>query len=106
MCYSFCPCSIRISEGFHFAASGEGIVNMVMELPMKVFMNTLSFAPQACHIWTFNHHLLKCDWILRRRQETQTERVTPASFSTSYFLLTPPQLRTGETVSLYLFEYH
>ncbi|XP_047669774.1 KICSTOR complex protein SZT2 isoform X6 [Tachysurus fulvidraco] len=27
---------IRLSEGFHFAASGEGIVNMVMELPMAV----------------------------------------------------------------------
>ncbi|XP_051233683.1 KICSTOR complex protein SZT2 isoform X3 [Dicentrarchus labrax] len=26
---------IRVSEGFHFAASGEGIVNLVMELPMK-----------------------------------------------------------------------
>ncbi|XP_032381667.1 KICSTOR complex protein SZT2 isoform X2 [Etheostoma spectabile] len=26
---------IRISEGFHFAASGEGIINMVIELPMK-----------------------------------------------------------------------
>ncbi|XP_019134530.2 KICSTOR complex protein SZT2 isoform X3 [Larimichthys crocea] len=26
---------IRLSEGFHFAASGEGIVNMVIELPMK-----------------------------------------------------------------------
>ncbi|KAM7388831.1 hypothetical protein PAMP_024978 [Pampus punctatissimus] len=26
---------IRISEGFHFAASGDGIVNMVIELPMK-----------------------------------------------------------------------
>ncbi|KAM4548799.1 KICSTOR complex protein SZT2 isoform 3-T3 [Odontesthes bonariensis] len=26
---------IRISDGFHFAASGDGIVNMVMELPMK-----------------------------------------------------------------------
>ncbi|XP_070816666.1 KICSTOR complex protein SZT2 isoform X2 [Chaetodon trifascialis] len=26
---------IRTSEGFHFAASGEGIVNMVIELPMK-----------------------------------------------------------------------
>jgi hypothetical protein len=25
-----------LSEGFHFAASGEGIVNMVLELPMKV----------------------------------------------------------------------
>ncbi|KAG7326342.1 hypothetical protein KOW79_009743 [Hemibagrus wyckioides] len=27
---------IRLSEGFHFAASGEGIVNMVMELPIAV----------------------------------------------------------------------
>ncbi|XP_060723793.1 KICSTOR complex protein SZT2 isoform X5 [Tachysurus vachellii] len=27
---------IRLSEGFHFAASGEGIVNMVLELPMAV----------------------------------------------------------------------
>ncbi|MGH0160650.1 UNVERIFIED_CONTAM: hypothetical protein FKN15_046870 [Acipenser sinensis] len=26
---------IRLAEGFHFAASGEGIVNMVTELPMK-----------------------------------------------------------------------
>nr|XP_043900372.1 KICSTOR complex protein SZT2 isoform X3 [Solea senegalensis] len=26
---------IRLSEGFHFAASAEGIVNMVIELPMK-----------------------------------------------------------------------
>ncbi|CAL8256033.1 unnamed protein product [Merluccius merluccius] len=26
---------IRLSEGFHFAASGEGIINMVLELPMK-----------------------------------------------------------------------
>ncbi|XP_051562300.1 KICSTOR complex protein SZT2-like isoform X5 [Myxocyprinus asiaticus] len=26
---------IRLSEGFHFAASGEGIVNMVTELPMQ-----------------------------------------------------------------------
>uniref|UniRef100_A0A8D3B9F7 SZT2 subunit of KICSTOR complex n=1 Tax=Scophthalmus maximus TaxID=52904 RepID=A0A8D3B9F7_SCOMX len=31
---------IRISEGFHFAATGEGIVNMVLELPMKVQKNT------------------------------------------------------------------
>ncbi|XP_016123628.1 protein SZT2-like [Sinocyclocheilus grahami] len=28
-------CDIRLSEGFHFAASGEGIVNMVAELPMQ-----------------------------------------------------------------------
>ncbi|XP_043941348.1 KICSTOR complex protein SZT2 isoform X2 [Protopterus annectens] len=26
---------IRLSEGFHFASSGEGIVNMVLEVPMK-----------------------------------------------------------------------
>ncbi|XP_061593384.1 KICSTOR complex protein SZT2 isoform X2 [Cololabis saira] len=26
---------IRVSEGFHFAASGDGIINMVMELPVK-----------------------------------------------------------------------
>ncbi|XP_030582788.1 KICSTOR complex protein SZT2 isoform X3 [Archocentrus centrarchus] len=26
---------IRLSEGFNFAASGEGIINMVIELPMK-----------------------------------------------------------------------
>ncbi|XP_072246292.1 KICSTOR complex protein SZT2 isoform X3 [Leuresthes tenuis] len=26
---------IRISDGFHFAASGDGLVNMVIELPMK-----------------------------------------------------------------------
>jgi hypothetical protein len=31
-----CFLRIRLSEGFHFAASGEGIVNMVTELPMKV----------------------------------------------------------------------
>lgn len=32
--------SIRLSEGFHFAASGEGIVNMVTELPMQVKYHT------------------------------------------------------------------
>lgn len=31
-----CLHSIRLSEGFHFAASGEGIVNMVTELPIQV----------------------------------------------------------------------
>ena len=34
--FSWCVWRIRTSEGFHFAASGEGIVNMVIELPMKV----------------------------------------------------------------------
>lgn len=32
----FGPHSVRLSEGFNFAASGEGIVNMVTELPMQV----------------------------------------------------------------------
>lgn len=36
VCVGCCLCRIRLSEGFHFAASGEGIVNMVMELPMAV----------------------------------------------------------------------
>ncbi|KAJ7332849.1 hypothetical protein JRQ81_015029 [Phrynocephalus forsythii] len=26
---------VRLSEGFHFASSGDGIINMVLELPMK-----------------------------------------------------------------------
>lgn len=53
-----CLCRIRLSEGFHFAASGEGIVNMVMELPMAVktpkvhhrnsfFFSNLQFFPYA-----------------------------------------------------------
>lgn len=35
-CLCLCVCRIRLSEGFHFAASGEGIVNMAIELPMRV----------------------------------------------------------------------
>uniref|UniRef100_A0A663MDN3 SZT2 subunit of KICSTOR complex n=1 Tax=Athene cunicularia TaxID=194338 RepID=A0A663MDN3_ATHCN len=27
---------VRLSEGFHFASSGDGIINMVLELPIKV----------------------------------------------------------------------
>lgn len=27
---------VRLSEGFHFACSGEGIINMVLELPVQV----------------------------------------------------------------------
>ncbi|NXF14602.1 SZT2 protein, partial [Rhodinocichla rosea] len=27
---------VRLSEGFHFASSGDGIINMVLELPMQV----------------------------------------------------------------------
>ncbi|XP_039985270.1 KICSTOR complex protein SZT2 isoform X9 [Xiphias gladius] len=37
---------IRISEGFHFAASGEGIVNMVIELPMKGISGDMD---RECH---------------------------------------------------------
>lgn len=27
---------VRLSEGFHFASSGDGIINMVLELPLQV----------------------------------------------------------------------
>ncbi|XP_074688336.1 KICSTOR complex protein SZT2 isoform X5 [Strix aluco] len=27
---------VRLSEGFHFASSGDGIINMVLELPIKI----------------------------------------------------------------------
>lgn len=27
---------VRLSEGFHFASSGDGIINMVLELPIQV----------------------------------------------------------------------
>uniref|UniRef100_UPI0037E8BDA3 KICSTOR complex protein SZT2 n=1 Tax=Semicossyphus pulcher TaxID=241346 RepID=UPI0037E8BDA3 len=39
---------IRISEGFHFAASGEGIVNMVIELPMKAFSGETDRESHSC----------------------------------------------------------
>uniref|UniRef100_W5MA35 SZT2 subunit of KICSTOR complex n=1 Tax=Lepisosteus oculatus TaxID=7918 RepID=W5MA35_LEPOC len=39
---------IRLSEGFHFAASGEGIVNMVTELPMKL-QNTSAANDRETH---------------------------------------------------------
>lgn len=42
---SVCVCRIRLSEGFHFAASGEGIVSMVMELPMRVQEDQLLLFP-------------------------------------------------------------
>lgn len=43
-----CPdvCRIRLSEGFNFAASGEGIINMVIELPMKVNNRRTSCTPK------------------------------------------------------------
>ncbi|KAL1022662.1 hypothetical protein UPYG_G00030640 [Umbra pygmaea] len=39
---------IRLSEGFHFAASGEGIVNMVTELPMKGMPEALDRGSHTC----------------------------------------------------------
>ncbi|KAG7488258.1 hypothetical protein MATL_G00032180 [Megalops atlanticus] len=39
---------IRLSEGFHFAASGEGIVNMVTELPMKGMLATADVEHHTC----------------------------------------------------------
>ncbi|KAF4111825.1 hypothetical protein G5714_006620 [Onychostoma macrolepis] len=39
---------IRLSEGFHFAASGEGIVNMVAELPMQSLSADLNGERHTC----------------------------------------------------------
>ncbi|KPP69523.1 hypothetical protein Z043_111717, partial [Scleropages formosus] len=39
---------IRLSEGFHFAASGEGIVNMVTELSMKGMQTTTDRESYSC----------------------------------------------------------
>uniref|UniRef100_W5L0P6 SZT2 subunit of KICSTOR complex n=1 Tax=Astyanax mexicanus TaxID=7994 RepID=W5L0P6_ASTMX len=39
---------IRLSEGFHFAASGEGIVNMVIELPMAGIPPALNTDHHTC----------------------------------------------------------
>lgn len=58
---------IRVSEGFHFAASGEGIVSMVIELPMKVNdtrtpnhlkHKLLTFS--ICTIWLVSFSALQC----------------------------------------------
>lgn len=32
---------VRLSEGFHFASSGDGIINMVLELPIKVSLSAV-----------------------------------------------------------------
>lgn len=32
---------VRLSEGFHFASSGDGIINMVLELPIQVSLGTV-----------------------------------------------------------------
>ncbi|XP_035987532.1 KICSTOR complex protein SZT2 isoform X4 [Fundulus heteroclitus] len=39
---------IRLSEGFHFAASGEGIINMVLELPMKITSGNTDQESHSC----------------------------------------------------------
>ncbi|XP_013978621.2 KICSTOR complex protein SZT2 isoform X3 [Salmo salar] len=39
---------IRLSEGFHFAASGDGIVNMVTELPMKGMPEAVDGESHTC----------------------------------------------------------
>ncbi|XP_054872770.1 KICSTOR complex protein SZT2 isoform X6 [Amphiprion ocellaris] len=39
---------IRISEGFHFAASGEGIINMVIELPVKGMPGDMDRESHSC----------------------------------------------------------
>ncbi|XP_041705364.2 KICSTOR complex protein SZT2-like isoform X2 [Coregonus clupeaformis] len=39
---------IRLSEGFHFASSGEGIVNMVTELPMKGMPEAVDRESHTC----------------------------------------------------------
>ncbi|XP_034562983.1 KICSTOR complex protein SZT2 [Notolabrus celidotus] len=39
---------IRISEGFHFAASGDGIVNMVIELPMRAVSGETDRESHSC----------------------------------------------------------
>ncbi|CAN9500871.1 unnamed protein product [Ophioblennius macclurei] len=59
---------IRLSEGFHFAASAEGIINMVMELPMK---GLLTDSNQE-------HHLCTVQYILFPPHSTSTKD----SFST------------------------
>lgn len=111
---SWCLCRIRISEGFHFAASGEGIVNMVIELPMKVTnrrtpnhfkheMLKFSFSTKnlCTFVWGVTNSPNMFPWnlisILRACQATRTERVTLVLFSTSCFHLTQHLLRTGKT---------
>lgn len=32
---------VRLSEGFHFASSGDGIINMVLELPIQVSLDAV-----------------------------------------------------------------
>ncbi|XP_060775676.1 KICSTOR complex protein SZT2 isoform X2 [Neoarius graeffei] len=64
---------IRLSEGFHFAASGEGIVNMVMELPMAVKTSKGTPALQDTQ-----HHTCLVQYVLFPPHSTSTKD----SFST------------------------
>lgn len=92
-----CPdvCRIRLSEGFNFAASGEGIINMVIELPMKVKNSRTNCTPK---LFLCDPDLVQLSFIcvFRECQETWTEKATLVLFSISYFPLTLPQLRTGK----------
>uniref|UniRef100_A0A8C2TAU1 SZT2 subunit of KICSTOR complex n=1 Tax=Coturnix japonica TaxID=93934 RepID=A0A8C2TAU1_COTJA len=39
---------VRLSEGFHFASSGDGIINMVLELPIQVSLEAVSREKHTC----------------------------------------------------------
>uniref|UniRef100_A0A8C9L0G8 SZT2 subunit of KICSTOR complex n=1 Tax=Serinus canaria TaxID=9135 RepID=A0A8C9L0G8_SERCA len=39
---------VRLSEGFHFASSGDGIINMVLELPMQVSLAAVLLEKHTC----------------------------------------------------------
>lgn len=38
---------VRLSEGFHFASSGDGIINMVLELPIQVSLGAVLLWTQS-----------------------------------------------------------
>ncbi|XP_067157160.1 KICSTOR complex protein SZT2 isoform X3 [Apteryx mantelli] len=40
---------VRLSEGFHFASSGEGIINMVLELPIQIDASSESSGDREKH---------------------------------------------------------
>ncbi|NXC79869.1 SZT2 protein, partial [Cercotrichas coryphoeus] len=40
---------VRLSEGFHFASSGDGIINMVLELPIQVSLGAVLFSGREKH---------------------------------------------------------
>uniref|UniRef100_A0A8U7MAB0 SZT2 subunit of KICSTOR complex n=1 Tax=Corvus moneduloides TaxID=1196302 RepID=A0A8U7MAB0_CORMO len=39
---------VRLSEGFHFASSGDGIINMVLELPIQVSLGSVLLEKHTC----------------------------------------------------------